>query len=306
MVDFFGKKKLEDRIAELESSLTVLDEEKSELLRTLEKREEKIRKLTTAYQEASLALKTAEQKLSLVPSRSVSERPSELQSKAQGEKLIPREMEKMLRRLQACRSPMDDLLTAYLQSADGLPMETKRLPSSIKSQRGYVVLQSPQLFSFLLIPPFPIHKDSSNLGGTFQLDPLQEMMETPVLVISAHAGDTFIGVAFNKDGFEAQDFVESSVKEKHSKGGWSQKRFERLREEDIRNHVETVIVRISDLKIKYGTIVKFAVMAGDANLLKQISASIDLPKVERRLERHDEKQLSRLLDETYGFTCYRF
>jgi hypothetical protein len=100
--------------------------------------------------------------------------------------------------------------------------------------------------------------------------------------------------------------VESSVKEKHSKGGWSQKRFERLREEDIRNHAETVIDRISDLKIKYGTIVKFAVLTGDANLLKQISAAIDLPIVERRLERHDEKQLSRLLDETYGFTCYRF
>jgi hypothetical protein len=100
--------------------------------------------------------------------------------------------------------------------------------------------------------------------------------------------------------------VESSVKEKHSKGGWSQKRFERLREEDIRNHVETVIEKISNLKIKYGAIVKFAVMAGDANLLKQISATIDLPIVERRLERHDEKQLFRLLDEIYGFTCYRF
>jgi hypothetical protein len=100
--------------------------------------------------------------------------------------------------------------------------------------------------------------------------------------------------------------VESQVKEKHSKGGWSQKRFERLREEDIKNHVETVIQRLLDLKIKYSTVVKFAVMTGDTNLLKQISTAIDLPKVERRLERHDEKQLSRLLDETYGFTCYRF
>jgi hypothetical protein len=306
LVDFFGKKKLEDRIAELESRVTVQEGEKNELLRTLEKREEKIRKLTAAYQEASLALKTAEQKLSLVSSRSVSERPAEMELKAQGTKLVPREMKRMLMRLQACRSPTEDLLTAYLRSADGLPMDAVRLSSSIKSDRGYVVLQSPQLFSFLLIPPFPIHEDSSNLGGTFQLDPMQEMMETPVLVVSAHAGDTFIGVAFNKDGFEVQDFVESSVKEKHSKGGWSQKRFERLREEDIRNHVEIVIDRISDLKIKYGTMVKFAILAGDANLLKQISASIDLPLVERRLERHDEKQLFRLLDETYGFACYRF
>jgi uncharacterized coiled-coil protein SlyX len=306
LVDFFGKKKLEDRIAELESRLTVQEGEKNELLRTLDKREEKIRKLTSAYQEASLALKAAEQKLSLVPSKSASERPAEMELKAQGTKLVPREMKRMLMRLQACRSPTDDLLTAYLHNADSLPMEAERLSSSIKSERGYVVLQSPQLFSFLLIPPFPIHEDSSNLGGTFQLDSLQEMMETPVLVVSAHAGDTFIGVAFNKDGFEVQDLVESQVKEKHSKGGWSQKRFERLREEDIKNHVETVIQRLLDLKIKYSTVVKFAVITGDTNLLKQISTAIDLPKVERRLERHDEKQLSRLLDEIYGFTCYRF
>ena len=306
MVDFFGKKKLEDQIAELESRLTVLDEEKSELMRTLDKREEKIRKLTSAYQEAGLALKAAEQKLSMVPSRSATDRPAEIQLKAQGAKLVPREMKRMLMRLQACRSPTDDLLTAYLHNADSLPMEAERLSASTKSDRGYVVLQSPQLFSFLLIPPFPIHEDSSNLGGTFQLDSLQEMMETPVLVVSAHAGDTFIGVAFNKDGFEVQDLVESQVKEKHSKGGWSQKRFERLREEDIKNHVETVIQRLLDLKIKYSTVVKFAVMTGDTNLLKQISTAIDLPKVERRLEPHDEKQLSRLLDEIYGFTCYRF
>ena len=62
MVDLFGKKKLDDRILELQAALAKLEGEKEELLRTLEKREERIRKLSSANQEANLALKAAEQK----------------------------------------------------------------------------------------------------------------------------------------------------------------------------------------------------------------------------------------------------
>ena len=35
------------------------------------------------------------------------------------------------------------------------------------------------------------------------------------------------------------------------------------------------------------------------------ATSIGLPLVERRLEQHDEKDLDSLLEEVYGFTCYR-
>jgi len=50
-VDLFGKKKLSDRIHELEFGMAELRRENEELVRTLEKREEKIRKLASAYQE---------------------------------------------------------------------------------------------------------------------------------------------------------------------------------------------------------------------------------------------------------------
>ncbi|MCK9439943.1 MAG: hypothetical protein M0Q13_00755, partial [Methanothrix sp.] len=63
LVDLFGKKKLEDRILELQAALAKQEGEKEELLRTLEKREEKMRRLTSANQEVNLALKAAEQKM---------------------------------------------------------------------------------------------------------------------------------------------------------------------------------------------------------------------------------------------------
>ncbi|MDM7913329.1 MAG: Vms1/Ankzf1 family peptidyl-tRNA hydrolase [Methanotrichaceae archaeon] len=307
LVDLFGKKKLDDRIRELEASLLEAQKKTEELLATLEKRDEKIKKLTSAYQEANVALKAAEQRTASAQAKPEAEKCEEL--KPQGTKLSPREFERLARRLLILRSPEDDLLTAYISNhaalPSGLPPEAKKLIGALGSERGWAVLHCPQLFTLILKPPLPLTESSISVSGVFQLDLLKEMMETPVLVISAHAGDTFLGVSLNIEGFEAKELVESQVKEKHSKGGWSQKRFERLREEDIKKHVENVIETLGKMKRMYGSVVKLAVLGGDPVLLKQIAPAVGLPVVERRLERHDEKRLDRLRDEVYGFTCYR-
>lgn len=324
LVDLFGKKKLEDRVGDLETSLAELQKTNAELLQTLEKRDEKIKRLTCAYQEANVALKAAEQRAALVFSQATAQTVPESEKakecKSQGIKLVPREFARLMKRLALIRSPEDDLLTAYIGRSSqpgvlptalpagptGLPPEAESL-LNMDSERGWAVLHCPQLFTLALKPPVPFGdgSDISSAGGTFQLEPLQEVLETPVLVISAHAGDTFLGVALGKDGFQEQILVESQVKEKHSKGGWSQKRFERLREEDIKKHIEDVMERLSEMKKKYGSVVKFAVLGGDTSLLKQIAPAVGIPAVERRLERHDEKRLDKLRDEVYGFTCYR-
>jgi len=309
LVDLFGKKKLDDRIRDLEASLLEEQKKNEELLSTLEKRDEKIKKLTSAYQEANVALKAAEQRTasSQAEAKPMAEQCEE--PRPEGRKLGPREFERLAKRLQILRSPEDDLLTAYIgnqaASPSGLPDEAERLIGALGSDRGWAVLHCPQLFTLVLKPPFPLSESSLSVGGVFQLDPLREMMETPLLVISAHAGDTFMGVSLNIEGFEAEELVLSQVKEKHSKGGWSQKRFERLREEDIKKHIEDVKDRLAGLKAKYGSVVKLAVLGGDPSLLKQIVPAVGLPAVERRLERHDEKRLEKLRDEIYGFTCYR-
>ncbi|TFH50471.1 MAG: hypothetical protein E4G89_03335, partial [Methanothrix sp.] len=110
LVDLFGKKKLEDRILELQAELAKLEGEKEEFLRTLEKREEKIRRLTSANQEANLALKAAEQKAAATlsaPVQAAFEKCEEQKPKAK--KLSLREMDMLMERLKVCRSPRDDL-----------------------------------------------------------------------------------------------------------------------------------------------------------------------------------------------------
>lgn len=309
MVDLFGKKKLEDRLKELEAALSDAKDEKEELLATLEKRDDKIKKLTSSYQEANIALKAAEQRVASAQAQATPGSEKREEPKPQGTKLSPREFERLAKRLLTLRSPEDDLLTAYIGNhsalPSGLPPEAEKLIGVLGSERGWAVLHCPQLFTLILKPPFPLTESSLSVGGVFQLDPLREMMETPLLVISAHAGDTFLGVSLNRGGFEAEELVLSQVKEKHSKGGWSQKRFERLREEDIKKHIEDVTERLAKLKGKYGSVVKLAVLGGDQSILKQIAPAIGLTVIERRLERHDEKRLDKLRDEVYGFTCYR-
>jgi hypothetical protein len=307
-MDLFGKKKLEDRIQELEDSIAVLQGEKEELLRTLKKREDKIRMLASAYQEANQSRKAAEQKAvavsAVMPPSSVPDTKG-WEKRPKGTNLSPREMEKLIARLSTCRSPQDDLSTVLLPPGASLPAEANTVGLEAASERGWIILRYPELFTLLLVPPFPVLDSLSTEGGGLQLDPLRKMLETPVLVISAHAGETFLGISFGKDGFETQELVESQVKEKHSKGGWSQKRFERLRDEDIKNHVEAVVQRLSDLQERYGSVVRFAVLGGDATLMRQIAPAIRLPTVERRLDRHDKRQTERLLDEVYSFMCYR-
>jgi len=300
LVDLFGRKKHEER--ELEARLAALQKDKEDLLRTLEKREEKVKQLSSALQETKVALKAAELKAG---------RPQELEQdgpelpRLQGRRTSPREMEQLCRRLSSCRSFEVDLLSIYSPGAQDLPSEAQQAARAIGSQRGWIFLRSPQLFALLLVPPLPVTELLSHAGEAFLLEPIREMLETPVLLISSHAKETFMGLALGWKGFEAEEIVTSSVKEKHSKGGWSQKRFERLREEDIRNHLEAVLDRLSQFQSQYGAAAKYAILAGEATLSRQIAPHLRLPTVERRLEKHDEgKGLDRLAEEAYSFVCY--
>ena len=312
MVDLFGKKKLEERIHELEAELPRLEGEKEELLRTLEKREDRIRKLSAAIQEANLALKAAEQRASARASPASSQAStgeSREEQKPKAIRLSLRDMDSLLERLQAIRSPREDLLTACYPGASPegslLPEHLKKAASAIDSRRGGIILHCPQLFSLLLIPPFPIKERYSHEGAEFSLDFIREMMEEPVLLVSAHAGDTFLGVCLSRDKFEAEEMVQSSVMGKHSKGGWSQKRFERLREEDVKAHVDLVMEKLEAMLGRYKPVLHYAVLSGEESLVRQIASFVDLPLVERRLSRIDSRETNLLLDEVYGFVCYR-
>jgi len=87
------------------------------------------------------------------------------------------------------------------------------------------------------------------------------------MVLNAHAGETFVGVMEN-EGFVEHEIIRSSVMGKHSKGGWSQKRFERLVEEDVKHHADKVRDALIKMYDKYD--VRYIIAGGEAKLVRMI------------------------------------
>jgi hypothetical protein len=310
LVDLLGKKKLEEVIGRLRSQVADLEEENGSLSLQIERREEKIRKLTSAQQETSLALKAAEQRISSLQGRDAGKDAREKVATKErgpdtGRVMKPREVERLIERLDTIRSPRDDLLSAYITSestaGESLPASVADLVRRADSDRGVALFSDPLLFAIAIVPPFPVKKDETTVAGSFKTGPLREMLDTPVLVVAAHAGETFLGVALGREGFAEHAVVKSTVKEKHTKGGWSQKRFERLREEDIRQHADLVVEKLPQILEGYRSIPAYAVVSGDPSLLKMIAPAIDLPILEAKIGRFDKKKPDELLEEVYGF-----
>ena len=320
LVDLLGKKKLEEKIVELTSHLsgltfrvTELEDEKDRLLRQLDKREEKVRALTQSYQEASVELKSMTQKAEALQVRkeggadvAVAE-PERVRS----ETLSPHWIKNLIQRLESCRSPRDDLVTAYLRNGakdnvGELPKDVRNILMGIGSKQGVALFHYPLLFTLALVLPFPLTETLVKEGPLFDLGPLRGYLDVPVLVIAARAGETLLGVALSSEGFEEYHVVKSTVKEKHSKGGWSQKRFERLRDEDVRQHADLVKREIPALMKSYRSLLVYAVVSGDPLLTKQIISILEIPVIEAKIGRFESKRIDRVLDEVYGFVCYRW
>jgi len=312
LVDLLGKKKLEEEIERLRTRVKDLEEENGSLSLQIERREDKIRKLTSASQETSLALKAAEQRIAAVQEREEGKGErieAAAKERSYSRVLKPKEIERLLDRLEACRSPQDDLLSAYIASGSAagqnLPIEVGDMVKRADSDRGVAIFSDPYLFTIALVPPFPLKNDESIWAGSFKTGPLREMLDTPVLVVAAHAGETLLGVALGGEGFAEHAVVKSTVKEKHTKGGWSQKRFERLREEDIRQHADLVGERLARLLEGYRSLPAYAVVSGDPALVKMIAPALDLPVLEAKTGRFDRKNPDELLEEIYGFISLR-
>ncbi|HPO87873.1 MAG TPA: Vms1/Ankzf1 family peptidyl-tRNA hydrolase, partial [Methanothrix sp.] len=299
------KKRYQERIAELERMLQDLTLEKEELERALQKREERLKRITSAYQEARRALKEAE-----LRQRGSSEISSDETPEAPGvERLSSRAVKRLLRRLDNIESAEEDILSEYRKPGESLENAPETgLPRSLKtlaSERGMSLLSLPDVFTLIIVPPLPFGSESMTRGRRFELSPIQEIMETPVLLVSAHAGESMIMVTLGADHIESFEVVRTPVKEKHSKGGWSQRRFERLREEDIRRHGEHLRERVEKAAERYAPLVKYVALSGEPELIRHLHQCFSLPALRARLGRHDERNPERTLEELYTYTLLR-
>ncbi|MCC4766659.1 peptide chain release factor-like protein [Methanosarcina sp. DH1] len=187
-------------------------------------------------------------------------------------------------KLKSFHAPADGLLTAYLPSGTRLSgvisekvlerveEENLTLLDRLETETGLVLFYDiHRMICEAIAPPFPVTSSSWQLGDSFEVSLLEEILNKDyrMLVLVLHAGESFIGFAPDARVFDTEELIRSSVKEKHSKGGFSQRRFERLREEDIAHHMDKVIEAL-DRVLEENKLIDCVILSGDFQLIGEI------------------------------------
>jgi hypothetical protein len=207
----------------------------------------------------------------------------------------------LLHKIGSIKSEKRDLLTIYLMPGEGIadlersgeipPLESdiEYLMAKLESDTGLLIFHDTNrifLNTLIVIPAFPHDTSGWMLADAFNTEPIEESIhrDRVFCIILSHADETFIGVSDRNDFLDYR-IIRSGVKEKHTKGGWSQKRFSRLREEDIKNHVKKVADALSKIIDKWGDSIEFIIVGGDYNLIKEPLLSLGkIPIVVRGID----------------------
>ena len=299
----FNRKELETKLEALQTHINALEAENKLLSTRLSKQELRAKRAVADKQEADLALKKAEEKIETV-ARALATLKEEKQ-KNEGVRykravtLTNAQSCDLLFQISSIRSRNEDLISVYLRPEESfadlnesgieLDHEVKYLLPRIASPTGMALFYDMKRIGIVpgvVTPPFPVRESGWKRDHVFDTKPLQELLERDQVfcIVLAHAGETFIGIS-TRDAFIDYRTVRSSVKEKHTKGGWSQRRFERLRNEDIRHHAEKARGVFEALVRDYNNELKMVVASGEPNLIKEIArGDYPFPLLIRRID----------------------
>lgn len=287
-----GKGQYELEIDRLSSRVVKLESDLQNAKNQIEKKEALARLAVAEKQEAEARLNqelVRNQTLSHELEKIRAESPEKLEFRGI-ETLSPSAAEAYLSKLSSFHAPADDLLTVYLPHGtcvSGLLSEkvldlvegkTLAILERLDPETGLVLFYDiHRMICEAIVPPIPVTPPFWQLGESFVTSFLKESLSKDyrVLILILHAGESFIGFAPDARVFDTSELVRSSVKEKHSKGGFSQRRFERLREEDIAHHMHKVSDAL-DKVLEENSNINFVIISGDPLLSKEIQRRLPL------------------------------
>ncbi len=281
-----------------------LEEEKNQLLLRLEKKDELAKKTVSTKQEVDRELNDARHRIS-----SLENELSKLKKDERSElsfrfslNLNRNQLDELLFKLGSMRSKLSTLITFYITKDEALKNvneglaaliegEGLHLIDKIESSTGKVVFyDTDQIIRLVLIPVFPIVKNESSIDRKFNLGYLADSLSCEkTLVINAHAGESFIGM-IEADSFVEHEIIRSSVMGKHSKGGWSQKRFQSLVEEDIKHHVNKIRDTLIPI-IEKNKDIQYVIASGEGRLVKTILLGYEFPVITKSLDSLNPQQV---------------
>ncbi len=293
MFDIFKK----EEINSLKSRITELEEENRKLAAQLEKKDEKTRKTVATKQEVDRELNESTQKISALE--------KELQKLKEGtsselkfrfsESLTRHKRDEVLFMLGSLQSKTSTLITIYLARDETLKDITQEkdlqidnqsanLIEKIESSTGKAIFYDADgLIRAVIIPFLPVLRSEYEAGRQFNLEPLKKSLEfDKILALNAHAGETFAGIV-EAETIVEHDIIRSSVMGKHKQGGWSQKRFQSLVEEDVKHHADKVRAALSGM-IEKNKDIQYIIAGGEGKLVKMILEGYDYPLIIKSMD----------------------
>ncbi|WP_445474646.1 Vms1/Ankzf1 family peptidyl-tRNA hydrolase [Methanococcoides methylutens] len=318
---YSGKEKLEEEIDRLQSHLLELEIDR----KRFEKNEATAKRALAAKQEAEEKLKAANVKIETL-THQLEEKRSEVSREISFtliEEIAPSQMKSYIDQLTSIRSDHDSLITAYITEKEmnlnsgtskevmkEIDQNSQYLLQKIKSDTGYALFYDRmQMVREVIVPAIPFERSSVETASSFGTEMLKNNLtkDINVCILAAHAGESLIGISSDKTGFDEDMIIRSSVKAKHTKGGFSQRRFERLRDEDIDHHVEKVRNALKNM-LEHATVeIDNIIICGDTVLANYILEQIDtdIPvmesNIDARIEKHDIDSIIRSI-----FSCRRY
>ena len=316
MLDIFKK----EEIKFLNERISQLKEDNRKLSVQLGKRDEKTRKATASKQDAERELNECEQRLLSF------EKEIDLLKKNKDKgvsfrfsgNLYGNRLDEVLSILGSIEAKTASLITIYLADGDKIENVAHDLISEIDSnalsliekidsKTGKAVFYDTNgIVRIVMIPVLPIQHSESVSGRKFEIGILEKSLSCErCLVVNAHAGETFIGIVemVKGGGFAEHQVVRSSVMGKHSKGGWSQKRFEKLIEEDLRHHAEKVRNSLSSILEKHGDIENI-IAGGDGKLVNMILEGYEFDVVMKSLSPVGKANVDQILRDVMAVRWY--
>ncbi|UIO99401.1 hypothetical protein Hbl1158_12830 [Halobaculum sp. CBA1158] len=265
-----GRKRLKERIAELEGErddavarMEAEEQRRGEAARKRQKAEKRVNELETRITELEDRLERAEarEEDTTVDFRGV-------------ETLRPDRRDEVLARLRSLETGPEGALSAFVAAGGDVPDAVSealgdRATLVRRAAPTLVYVDDAGLVSCTLEPaldpdPFCEWDDGFRVEGAW-------FRPTGRFAFGVARSDTFAVGVYEGDERVALETVRTDVMDEHDKGGFSQARYERLREEQIDEHLEECRAALSELPTDLDRVV----LVGEHGIVKRLSEFAD-------------------------------
>lgn len=289
--DLLGKTRLKERISALE-------EEVDRLEKKLEAESRRRADAVTEKQEAERQINKLESKIDELRGRLEMEEETKEQDFRRVIELGANRVEGVLELLESIDVGGEDLTSTYIEPGGSLNLELdpgdEALLRRIDSVTGKVIfMDDTGLIQCCLVPPLPIKNTYVKHDGSFHVD-RSYFSPGGVHAVAVVRSDTFAAGIYS-NGLDRFSRVSSGVQGKHSKGGFSQSRFERRREQQIDEHVEESVSEFEDLL--EGWEPELVAVVGEESVVNRFTGSVRVDVAKAVDARGEGREL---LEEAYG------